>query len=102
MKLQAFDSSYFYGKTHFQDDGAQSYFVFKPVYRYFTTTSNNKIQVKFTENVDLDKYKYFSYGIGFDALGNFSLSDGSRFGKNFIFGADMSSSVHIERYLYFW
>ena len=35
--------------------------------------------------------------IGFDALGNFSLSNGNGFGKNVIlFGADVSSLVHID------
>ena len=48
--------------------------------------------VKLTKNVEFDKYKYFGYGIGFNARGSFSLSDGSRFGKNvIIFSADMSS-----------
>ena len=52
--------------------------------------------VKLTKNDDLDKYKYSSYGIGFDSLSEFLLTDGSM-GKNvFIFGADMSSSLHID------
>ena len=37
--------------------------------------------VKLNKNSDLDKYKYSGYGIGFDASGRFSLSDGSGFGK---------------------
>ena len=28
VKLQAFDSSYFYGKIHFEDDDMQSYLMF--------------------------------------------------------------------------
>ena len=52
--------------------------------------------VKLTKNADPDKYKYSSYGIGFDLCSEFSLSDGSM-GKNvFIFGVNMSSSVHID------
>ena len=52
--------------------------------------------VKLNENADPDKY-YSEYCIGFDAGGGFSLSDGSAFGKNVaIFGADVSSSVHID------
>ena len=52
--------------------------------------------VKLTKNVDLDKYKFTGYGIGFDSCGEYSLSDGS-VGKNvIIFGVDMSSSVHID------
>ena len=34
VKLQAFDSSYFRGKSHFEDGGAQYYFVFQPIFRY--------------------------------------------------------------------
>ena len=33
-KLQAFDSSYFRGKSHFEDDGTQNYLVFQPKNRY--------------------------------------------------------------------
>ena len=32
IKLQAFDSSYYRGKSHFKDDGTQNYLV---MYRYF-------------------------------------------------------------------
>ena len=55
--------------------------------------------VKLTKNADFDKYKYYGYGIEFDACRSFSLADvslslsDSTFGKNImIFGADMSSS----------
>ena len=52
--------------------------------------------VKLTTNADLDRYIYSGYSIGFDASGRFSLSDGSGFGKIvIIFGAHMSSSVHM-------
>ena len=34
-KLKTFDSSYFRGKSHFAEDGAQKYLVFQPMYRYF-------------------------------------------------------------------
>ena len=52
--------------------------------------------VKLTKNADLDKYKYTSYGIGFDSRSEFLFTDGSC-GKNaIIFGADMSSSVHVD------
>ena len=30
-KLKAFDSSYFCGKSHFEDDGTQHYLVFQPM-----------------------------------------------------------------------
>ena len=39
-KLQTFDSIYFRGKSHFEEDGTQSYLVFKLIYRYFTRSSN--------------------------------------------------------------
>ena len=35
-KLKNFDLSYFIGKNHFEEDGAQNYSVFQPLYRYFT------------------------------------------------------------------
>ena len=30
-KLQTFDSSYFKGKNHFEDDGTKNYLVFQPM-----------------------------------------------------------------------
>ena len=35
-KLQTFDSSYFKGKSHFEEDGAQNYLIFQPIIRYPT------------------------------------------------------------------
>ena len=34
-KLGTFDSIYFRGKSHFEEDGTQNYLVFQPMYRYF-------------------------------------------------------------------
>ena len=34
-KLKNFDSSYFIGKSHFEEDGVQNYLVFQPIIRYF-------------------------------------------------------------------
>ena len=34
-KLKTFDSSYFIGKSHFEEDGTQNYLVFQPLIRYF-------------------------------------------------------------------
>ena len=50
--------------------------------------------VSFTNNADIDYYKYSGYGIGFDRKGEFSF--GSRgFGINcIIFGADLTNSSH--------
>ena len=49
-----------------------------------------------TKNADIDKYGYSGYGIGFDRRSSFSFPGGG-FGQNvLIFGADMSSSAHID------
>ena len=49
-----------------------------------------------TKNADIDKYGYSGYGNGFDRKGSFSFSCGG-YGQNvIIFGADMSSSLHID------
>ena len=40
IKLQAFDSSYFRGKSHFYDDGTQNYLRFQPIYSYFKKIGN--------------------------------------------------------------
>ena len=41
-KLQTLDSSYFRGKSHFEEDGAQNYFVFQPIKRYVKVIANSK------------------------------------------------------------
>ena len=52
--------------------------------------------VTLTKNADVDKYGYSGYGFGFDRRSSFSFP-GGRFGQNvLIFGADMSSSSHID------
>ena len=52
--------------------------------------------VTLTKNADIHKYGYSGYGIGFDRTSRFSFP-GSGFGQNvLIFGADMSSSAHID------
>ena len=52
--------------------------------------------VTLTKNADIEKYEYFGYGIGFNKRGSFSFP-ASEFGQNvLIFGADMSSSAHID------
>ena len=136
-KFETFDSSYFIGKSYFEEDRTQNYLVFQPINKYFKvitntdyvsswkskglsaesikppTTSDNslapelnycgikskisyshgkvvKIYIVYelgassshnndptlkkclfgaatlTENADIDKYGYSSYGIGFD------------------------------------
>ena len=52
--------------------------------------------VPLTKNVNIDRYGYSGYGIGFDRKGSFSFSDGG-YGQNvLIFGVDMSFSAHID------
>ena len=52
--------------------------------------------VALTKNADIDNYKYSGYGIGFDRRSSFSFP-GGRFGQNvLIFGADISSSIHVD------
>ena len=52
--------------------------------------------VTLTKNADIDKYGYSGYGSGFDRRSSFSFPGGG-FGQNvLIFGADMSSSAHIN------
>ena len=52
--------------------------------------------VRLTKNADIDKYRYSGNGIGFDRRLSFSFP-GSGLGQNILnFGADMSSSTHID------
>ena len=39
-KLKTFDSSYFIGKSHFEEDGTQNYLVFQPINKYFKLITN--------------------------------------------------------------
>ena len=52
--------------------------------------------VKLTKNADVDKYKYFGYGIGFDRKGFFTHPSGGTGRNVIIFGVDMSSSTKID------
>ena len=40
-KLLTFDSSYFIGTSHFEEDGVQNYLVFQPMYKYFKTDDSS-------------------------------------------------------------
>ena len=52
--------------------------------------------VSLTKHVNVDRYKYSGYGIGFDRHGSFSFL-GTGLGRNvIIFGVDMSSSTKID------
>ena len=52
-KLKTFDSNYFIGKSHFEDDGTQNYLVFQPLKKYFQVITN-------TEYISSWKSKGFS------------------------------------------
>ena len=39
-KLKTFDSSYFIGKSHFEEDGTQNDLVFQPLNKYFKVIIN--------------------------------------------------------------
>ena len=46
MKVQPFDSRYFRGKRHFEDDGTRNYLVFQAACKYYKTVANgNKLTV---------------------------------------------------------
>ena len=50
------------------------------------------VTVKLVKNVDVDKYKYSGYDIGFDRYETFSVAN--EFGRNVkLFGVDMNSSI---------
>ena len=42
-KLQAFDSSYFRGKSYFEEDSTQNYLVFQLMYKYFKKIGNTEL-----------------------------------------------------------
>ena len=42
-KLKTFDSGYFIGKCHFEEDGTQNYLAFQPIYRYFKTINSDYV-----------------------------------------------------------
>ena len=52
--------------------------------------------VTLTKNVDIDKYGYSGYGIGFDRRGSFPFPGGG-YGQNvLIFGVEVSFTSHID------
>ena len=54
-KLKTFDSSYFIGESHFEEDGVQNYLVFQPIIRYF-----NVNRITNTDYVSSWKFKELS------------------------------------------
>ena len=65
-KLKAFDSSYFIGKSHFEEDGRQNYLGFQPINRYFEIIPN-------TDYVSLRKSK----GLSAESIQPLNTSDNS-------------------------
>ena len=57
-RLKTFDSSYFIGKSHFEEDGTQNYLVFQPLNKYFKLITNTLSILSWqskglsTENID--------------------------------------------------
>ena len=49
-----------------------------------------------TKNADIEKYKYCGYGIGFNRRSSFSFPSGGFDQNVLIFGADMSTSIHVD------
>ena len=111
-KLKTFDSIYFRGKNHFEENGMLNYLVFQPIKRYYKViavvienfnvssylTLENCVfgSASLTKNADIDKYKYFGYGIGFDRHRNFSFPGTGLGGNVIIFGVEMSLSIKIN------
>ena len=60
------------------------------------STLENWLFVSLTTDADIDRYKYFGYGIGFDRHGYFSHPRGETGRNAVIFGVDMSSSRKID------
>ena len=54
-RLKTFDSGYFNGKSHFEEDGTQNYLIFQPIYRYFKAFSFTSILNMF-QNGNLKDY----------------------------------------------
>ena len=57
-KLKTFDSSYFIGKSHFEEDGTQNYLVFQPIISYFKViTDTNYISSWKPEGLSVESIK---------------------------------------------
>ena len=54
-KLKTFDSSYYHGKSHFEEDGAQNYLVFQPMYSISNFSRLRSILIMF-QNGNLKDY----------------------------------------------
>ena len=76
-------------------------YILKPWLRDLNTdfTLNNCLfgSVELTKNANQDKYKYSGYEMGFDSRSEFSFTDDSVEKNVILFGAEMRSSVHIDK-----
>ena len=70
LKLETFDSIYFRGKSHFEEDGTQNYLVFQPIQTYFKRIAgvgdDNYIyywKSKRLPDKIINSIKIFDYGI---------------------------------------
>ena len=69
-QLKTFDSGYFIGKSHFEEDGSQNYLVFQPIYRYFKVFSITQYLEYISE--------WKSKGLSSESFKAISTSDNSR------------------------
>ena len=53
--------------------------------------------VTLTKNAAIERYKYSGYGIGFYRRSSFSFTGGGFVQNVLIFGADMNTSIHIDK-----
>ena len=60
-KLKTFDSGYFIGKSHFEEDGTQNYLVFQPMYRYFKSKGLSAESIKSSTTSDNSLTPALSY-----------------------------------------
>ena len=68
-KLKTFDSSYFIGKSHFEEDGTQNYLVFQPLFRYFKTDTISSWKSKGLSSETIEPPSTSNIGPIFDFYG---------------------------------
>ena len=58
MKLQPFDSKYFRGKRHFEDNGTRNYLLFQSACKYYKMVANgNKLTVWISKGLSEESIK---------------------------------------------
>ena len=99
----------FKGSCSKQDKVTYSHKKIVNIYIVYEISNNNNNNINYatlksclfgavssTKNADIDKYKYFAYGIGFDEHGSHSDPSGGNERNVIIFGVGMSSSTKIN------